>query len=66
MIQTFLVIKGVSDMDFNIKPGLSSFVCFAFLGPHLQHTEVSRLGVESKLQLLVYTTAIATQDLSCV
>ena len=66
VIQTFLVIKGVSDMDFNIKPGLSSFFSFAFLGPHLQHTEVSRLGVESKLQLLVYTTATATQDLSCV
>ena len=37
-----------------------------FSGWHLQHMEVPRLGVESKLQLLAYTTAIATQDLSHV
>ena len=37
-----------------------------FLGPHLQHTEVPRLGVESELQLLAYTTATATPDLSCI
>ena len=41
---------------------LSSFFFFS-LGPHLWHTEVSRLGVESELQLLVYTTA--TPDPSC-
>ena len=35
-----------------------------FLGPHLWHTEVLRLGVESELQLQVYTTA--TLDLSCI
>ena len=28
--------------------------------------EVPRLGIESELQLLVYTTATATPDLSCV
>ena len=28
-----------------------------FLGPYLQHMEVPRLGVESELQLPVYTTA---------
>ena len=28
--------------------------------------EVPRLGVESELQLLAYTAAIAMQDLSCV
>ena len=28
--------------------------------------EVPRLGVESELPLLAYTTATATQDLSCV
>ena len=28
--------------------------------------EVPRLGIESKLQLSAYTTAIAMQDLSCV
>ena len=35
-----------------------------FLGPHLQHMEVPRLGVQSELQLPAYTTATATQDLS--
>ena len=28
--------------------------------------EVPRLGVESELQLLAYTTAAATPDLSCI
>ena len=37
-----------------------------FLGPHPQHTEVPRLGVESELQLPAYTTATATWDLSNV
>ena len=32
---------------------------FIFLGPHLQRMESPRLGVESKLQLLDYTTATA-------
>ena len=35
---------------------------FCFLGPQVQHMEVPRLGVESELQLLVHTTAVATQD----
>ena len=39
---------------------------FCFLGPHLRHMEVPRLGVESKLQLLAYIRATATQDLSCI
>ena len=35
--------------------------CFCFLGPHLRHIEVPRLGIESvELQLLDYTTATAT------
>ena len=48
-------------------------ICFAFsifffflLGPHLQHTEVPRLGVELELQLPVYSTAIARPDPSHV
>ena len=32
---------------------------FAFLGLHPWHMEVPRLGVESELQLLAYTTATA-------
>ena len=37
-----------------------------FLGPHLQHMEVPRLGVESELQPLAYATVTATLDLSCI
>ena len=40
------------------------FVLFCFLGLHLQHIEVPRLGVESELQLRAYPTATATRDLS--
>ena len=38
----------------------------SFLGPHLQHIEVPRLGVKSEPQLLTYTTATETSDPSCV
>ena len=41
------------------------FVClFCFLGPHPQHMEVRRLGVESGLRLPAYPTAPATPDMS--
>lgn len=39
---------------------------FCFLGPHPWHMEVSRLGVQSELQLPAYTTATTMWDLSCV
>ena len=41
-----------------------SFFFFLLLGPHPQRMEVPRLGAESELQLLAYTTAtaIATWD----
>ena len=35
---------------------------FVFLGPHLRHMEMPRLGVESELQLLASATATATWD----
>ena len=38
------------------------FYPFFFLGPHLWHMEVPRLGVKSKLHLPAYATATATQD----
>ena len=38
------------------------FFFSVFLGPHPQHMEVPRLGVELELQPPAYTTAIATQD----
>ena len=41
-----------------------NFSIFCFLELHLRHMEVPRLGVELELQLLAYTTASATQDLS--
>ena len=37
-----------------------------FLGPHLWHMEVLRLGVQLELQLPAYVTATAMQDLSRV
>ena len=37
-----------------------------FLELHLQHMRIPRLGGELELQLLVYITATATHDLSCV
>ena len=39
---------------------------FVFLGPHPRRMEVPRLGVESELQLLAYTTATAMPDPSRV
>ena len=39
-------------------------ISFCFLGPHMRHMEVPRLGVESELQLPAYTTATAKWDLS--
>ena len=47
----------------NSNSALSSHkVVVLFLGPHLGHMEVPEIGVESELQLLAYTTAIATPD----
>ena len=42
------------------------YVCICFLGPHPWHMEVPRLGVQSELQLLAYTTTTATSDVSRV
>ena len=41
-----------------------TFCAFFFLGLHLKHMVVPRLEVESELQLLAYTRATATSDLS--
>ena len=40
------------------------FFFFVFLGPHLWHMEIPRLGVKLELQQLA--TATAMPDLSCV
>ena len=42
------------------------FFFFFFLGPHSQHMEVHRLGVQLELQLPAYTTAAAKPDPSHV
>ena len=42
------------------------FFCFCFLGPHLSHMEVPRLGVKSEPKLPAYTIATATWDPSRV
>ena len=44
---------------------LTYLLCF-FLGPHLWHVEVPRLGVKAELQLPAYATAPAMQDLSYI
>ena len=41
-------------------------VVFVFLGQYPQLMEIPRLGVESELQLSVYTTAAAVLDPSCI
>ena len=48
----------------NTSPFLSFFFLVVFLGPHLWHMEVPRLGVELELLLLAYATATAMQDSS--
>ena len=44
----------------------STFFFLRILGLHLWHMEVPRLGVGSELQVLVYTTAIARPNWSCI
>ena len=52
--------------NFDVKsPGFCLFV-FCFWGPHVQHMEVPRLGVELELQMPGYTIATATWDPNCV
>ena len=53
---------------YSIKYLLFLFICLfvCFLGLHLWHMEVPRLGIESELQPLAYTTATATHDLCWV
>ena len=45
-------------------PSNPFFFPFFFFGPHLQHMEVPRLGVQSELQLLACAADTATPDLS--
>ena len=66
-------IHGLRIYHFSISlSSLSPYVCYiiiffclfvCFLGLHLQHIEVPRLGVEPELQLPTYLTATAMPDL---
>ena len=53
-----------------IMVNVDNIVCFlgffGFLGPHLLHIEVPRLGAEWEVQPLAYTTTTAIPDLSHV
>ena len=49
---------------FNCHHLREAFSVFFFLWIYLRHMEVPSLGVELELQLLAYTTATATPDLS--
>ena len=74
----FLVHRNAPDVDFvsctfNVFAYSNSFLVVSlgfsfylsvFLGLHLQHMEVPRLGVELELQPLTYTTTIEMSDLS--
>ena len=55
----------VSGLDRNIL-GHQRFVLFCFLGLHLWHVEVPRLGVELELRLPFCATATAMSDLSFI
>ena len=53
-------------MDFkSIHSFFIFFNFFVFLGPHLQHREVPRLEVKSKLQPLAYATATPDPSRFC-
>ena len=48
------------------KQNVNFFCVIFFLGPQVWHMELPRLGVKWELQLLAYTTATATMDLSSI
>ena len=58
--------KTLSSASFIFMDGWMDGCTYCFLGLRMWYMEVPRLGVESKLQLLVYTTATATLDRSRV
>ena len=60
------VLQGNNVNLTQISESKKFFLSFVFLGPHLWHMEVPRLGVQSELQLPAYTTATAIRDLSHV
>ena len=57
-----------SSFQINVHDHTSIFFFFCFLGLHLWHMKVPRLGVDLELQLLDYATATCTamRDPSCI
>ena len=55
-------LKSTEELNFLIL--MIVVVVVVFLGPHLRHMEVPRLGVEMEPQLPAYTTATAMWDLA--
>ena len=68
MRMVLLILKGCLPYSvFLVAAAAASFFfssSFCFLGPYSWHMEIRRLGVE--LQLLVYATATAAPDPSCI
>ena len=59
--------KNRTEICFSINKSIYLFLfiylfIFVFLGPHPQHMEVPRLGVQSELWPLAYDTATAMPD----
>ena len=59
-------LKTISIFTISLFKGFIQSFLLPFLGPYLYHMETPRLGVELDIQLLAYTTATATWDLSRV
>ena len=63
-----LFYSSISLLNFSLLSSILFFyyIFFVFLSPHPQHMEVPRLGVQSELYLLAYTTATTMPDSSQV
>ena len=63
----FFTGKELNKLQLNkLECMLNQYIFFFFLGLHLQHMEVPRLGDESELKHPAYAIATAAQDPSCV
>ena len=59
-----IILLGDENWKVILIPGKRGLL-LSILGPHPWHMEVPRLGVESELLLLAYTTVTAMQDPGC-
>ena len=60
------LISGMYPTTIKLFFGFCFGLVFCILEPHGWHMEVPRRGLKLELQLLAYTTATATWDLSCI